>query len=86
MNRMSEVSPPVITKELLRELGDWRVDKEGRQLAEAGQTIVVVEQNISAALSLAHRLYIINNGHIVHEATAQEIKTQPDILRRYLGV
>jgi len=37
MNRMSEVSPPVITKELLQELGDWRVDKEGRQLAEAGR-------------------------------------------------
>ena len=34
---MSEVSPPVITKELLRELGDWRVDKEGRQLAESGR-------------------------------------------------
>ena len=29
--------PPVITKELLRELGDWRVDKEGRHLAEAGR-------------------------------------------------
>src|SRR6202167_6727908 len=29
--------PPIITKELLRELGDWRVDKEGRQLAEAGR-------------------------------------------------
>jgi superfamily II DNA or RNA helicase len=34
--------PPVITKELLRELGDWRVDKEGRQLAEAGRV-----QNLS---------------------------------------
>ena len=28
---------PQITKELLRELGDWRVDKEGRALAEAGK-------------------------------------------------
>ncbi len=34
---MSETSPPAITKELLRELGDWRVDKEGRQLAESGR-------------------------------------------------
>jgi superfamily II DNA or RNA helicase len=33
----SEPTPPVITKELLRELGDWRVDKEGRQLAAAGR-------------------------------------------------
>src|ERR1043166_6947552 len=28
---------PQITKELLRELGDWRVDKEGRTLAESGK-------------------------------------------------
>ncbi len=34
---MTDTSPPTITKELLRELGDWRVDKEGRQLAEAGR-------------------------------------------------
>ena len=34
---MSDISSPAITKELLRELGDWRVDKEGRQLAEGGR-------------------------------------------------
>jgi branched-chain amino acid transport system ATP-binding protein len=57
-----------------------------RNLADSGLTIVVVEQNISAALSLAHRAYIINNGHIVHEGPAQEIKAQPELLQRYLGV
>src|SRR5215472_11090231 len=36
-----------------------------RTLADAGQTILLVEQNISAAMSLADRVYIINNGHIV---------------------
>src|SRR5258706_15789 len=46
--RMTEPTlPPVITKELLRELGDWRVDKEGRQLAEAGRV-----QNLSYTGSL----------------------------------
>ena len=57
-----------------------------RDLAAAGQTIVVVEQNIAAALSLGHRAYIINNGHIVHEAPTAEIRADPDVLRRYLGV
>ena len=38
------------------------------KLAEAGQTILIVEQNISAAMTLAHRVYIINNGHIVDSA------------------
>ena len=57
-----------------------------RNLAEAGQTIVVVEQNLAAALTLAHRAYIINNGHIVHEASSQEIKGSPDVVQRWLGV
>ena len=57
-----------------------------RTLADAGQTIVVVEQNISAALSLADRVYIINNGHIVESLTAGAVTKQPDILQRHLGV
>jgi len=57
-----------------------------RTLAEAGQTIVVVEQNVSAAMSLADRLYIINNGHIVETMEAQEVRGRPDLLHRHLGV
>ncbi|MEO8385987.1 MAG: ATP-binding cassette domain-containing protein, partial [Betaproteobacteria bacterium] len=57
-----------------------------RQLVAAGQTIVLVEQNLAATLALAQRVYIINNGHIAHEGTAKEIKAQPEILRRHLGV
>ncbi len=57
-----------------------------RKLVEAGQTMVLVEQNLAATLALAHRAYIINNGHIVHEGPTSEIKASPDVLRRYLGV
>jgi branched-chain amino acid transport system ATP-binding protein len=57
-----------------------------RELAASGQTIVLVEQNIAAALALAHRVYMINNGHIVHEGPAAELKNTPEILQRYLGV
>jgi len=57
-----------------------------RRLAEAGQTIVVVEQNISAALTLADRVYIINNGHIVESLGKQAVRDNPDILHRHLGV
>jgi branched-chain amino acid transport system ATP-binding protein len=57
-----------------------------RELAASGQTIVLVEQNIAAALALAHRVYMINNGHIVHEGPAAELKKSPEILQRYLGV
>ena len=57
-----------------------------RDLAAAGQTIVLVEQNLAATLALAQRVYIINNGHIAHEGPAQEIRAQPELLQRYLGV
>jgi branched-chain amino acid transport system ATP-binding protein len=68
---------PVIVQDLVRAC---------RDLADAGQTIVLVEQNLAAALTLAQRVYIINNGHIAHEGPAGEIKARPEILQRYLGV
>ena len=49
---------PVIVRDLMEAC---------RELAAAGQTIVLVEQNLAATLALAQRVYIINNGHIVHE-------------------
>jgi branched-chain amino acid transport system ATP-binding protein len=60
--------------------------KACRDLADAGQTIVLVEQNLAAAMTLAQRAYIINNGHIAHEGPTSEIKARPEILQRYLGI
>jgi branched-chain amino acid transport system ATP-binding protein len=57
-----------------------------RSLAEAGQTIVVVEQNISAAMSFADRIYVLNNGHVVEELTSQAARERPEVLHRHLGV
>ena len=57
-----------------------------RNLAAEGQTIVLVEQNLPAALALAQRVYIINNGHIVHEESAKNITADPEVLHRQLGV
>jgi len=57
-----------------------------RALAADGQTILVVEQNISAAMTLADRVYIINNGHMVEELTAQAVREKPEVLHRHLGV
>ena len=68
---------PLIVKELMGVC---------RDLAAAGQTIVLVEQNIAATLALAHRAYLINNGHVVQEGSVDEFKAQPEILHRFLGV
>ncbi|HEY1798304.1 MAG TPA: ABC transporter ATP-binding protein [Stellaceae bacterium] len=68
---------PIIVRDLLATC---------RSLAESGQTIVVVEQNISAAMSLADRIYVLNNGHVVEELTAQAARERPEVLHRHLGV
>jgi branched-chain amino acid transport system ATP-binding protein len=68
---------PVIVRDLMEAC---------RELAAAGQTIVLVEQNLAASLALANRVYIINNGHIAHEGPVDEIKLRPEILQRHLGV
>jgi branched-chain amino acid transport system ATP-binding protein len=68
---------PVIVRDLMNAC---------RDLAAAGQTIVLVEQNLAATLALARRVYIINNGHIAHEGSAEELKGRPELLQRHLGV
>jgi branched-chain amino acid transport system ATP-binding protein len=68
---------PIIVRDLLATC---------RNLAAAGQTIVVVEQNISAAMSLADRVYIINTGHIVEAMSAQAVRDRPEVLHQHLGV
>jgi branched-chain amino acid transport system ATP-binding protein len=68
---------PIIVRDLLATC---------RSLAEAGQTILVVEQNISAAMTLADRIYVLNNGHMVEELAAPAVRAQPEVLHRHLGV
>jgi len=47
---------------------------------------VIVEQNVRAALSLASRVYVLNNGHIVFGGGSDDLRASPDIMNRYLGV
>ncbi len=56
------------------------------KLAADGQTIIIVEQNITAALSIASRAYLLNNGHVVFDGSSADLKASPEILSRYLGV
>jgi branched-chain amino acid transport system ATP-binding protein len=57
-----------------------------RRLAEQGQTFIIVEQNLAAALSLAHRAYILNNGHMVFEGSSEQLRQSPEVTGRYLGI
>ncbi len=68
---------PIIVRDLLATC---------RSLAEAGLTLIVVEQNVTAAMSFADRVYILNNGHIVEQLSAAAARAQPEALHRHLGV
>jgi branched-chain amino acid transport system ATP-binding protein len=57
-----------------------------RKLAADGYTILIVEQNIRAALRLAHRCYVMSKGRIVFEGTPHDLESQPGVMHRYLGV
>ena len=55
-------------------------------LAEKELSILLVEQNIPLALSLADYIYILSNGKIVHESTPQALMDNTQIMDQYLGV
>jgi branched-chain amino acid transport system ATP-binding protein len=50
-----------------------------------GTTVLVVEQNASIALSVAHRGYVLETGRVVLEGTAQDLLRNPEVREAYLG-
>ncbi|MFI5338551.1 MAG: ABC transporter ATP-binding protein [Candidatus Methylomirabilales bacterium] len=50
-----------------------------------GTTILLVEQNASMALSIAHRGYVLETGNITLHGSAAELQEHPDVKRAYLG-
>jgi branched-chain amino acid transport system ATP-binding protein len=53
---------------------------------EEGTTIVLVEQNARMALQIAHHGYVMENGKIVMEGSADDLRDNPDIREFYLGM
>jgi branched-chain amino acid transport system ATP-binding protein len=56
------------------------------RLRDTGTTILLVEQNVELALGIADRAYIMDQGEIVHQATAAALLADPDIQERYCAV
>jgi len=51
-----------------------------------GMPILLVEQNASKALEIAHRAYVLETGTIVQTGTGKELLSSPDVQRAYLGM
>ena len=55
-------------------------------LKEQGMTLLIAEQRVPLALSVADRGYVLENGRIRLEGTAAELEQNPEVRRAYLGV
>lgn len=55
------------------------------KINQQGVTILLVEQNVQAALELAHRAYLLENGRIVGQGNGQELLSFESVRSSYLG-
>jgi branched-chain amino acid transport system ATP-binding protein len=57
-----------------------------RDINEKGTTILLVEQTLEVALALSHRLYVLDQGRVQFEGTPDELRRDPTIQQRFLGL
>ncbi len=57
-----------------------------RKMKAEGTTILLVEQNVELALDIADRAYVLDQGSIVHHATATALLADDEIKERYCSV
>ncbi|NOX20926.1 MAG: ABC transporter ATP-binding protein [Nitrospirae bacterium] len=67
---------PVIVKEIFKTISELRNE---------GKTVLLVEQNARAALSISDRGYVIETGRIVLQGPAEDLLENRDVQRAYLG-
>jgi branched-chain amino acid transport system ATP-binding protein len=68
---------PILVQNLTEILG---------QINRRGTTILLVEQTLEVALALSHRLYVMDQGRIQFHGTPAELRREPTIQQRFLGV
>ena len=57
-----------------------------REINGQGIPILLVEQNATKALEVAHRAYVLETGSIVQTGSGKELLSSPDVQRAYLGI
>ena len=63
-----------------------QIRREIHRINQSGVSILLVEQNVETALKLCPRVFLMEKGKIVYSGASHELKSQPDIVHRYLGV
>jgi len=63
-----------------------QIRREIHRINQSGVSILLVEQNVETALKLCPRVFLMEKGTIVYSGTAHDLKSQPEIVHRYLGL
>lgn len=70
----------------LAPLAKQKVFESIKEIWDSGVTILLVEQDVSMALSLATRGYVLTHGRIAAQGTPQELLKNEDLREMYIGV
>jgi branched-chain amino acid transport system ATP-binding protein len=57
-----------------------------KEINSQGTSILLVEQNAAMALSISHRAYVLETGHVALQGSAHEILNNPQVKSVYLGI
>jgi branched-chain amino acid transport system ATP-binding protein len=57
-----------------------------RRLRERGHAILLVEQNLELAMSVADQVYVLSSGRFVFQGTAAALANEMQVLDQHLGV
>jgi branched-chain amino acid transport system ATP-binding protein len=63
-----------------------QIRREIHRINQGGVSILLVEQNVETALKLCPRVFLMEKGTIVYSGASHDLKLQPEIVHRYLGV
>ena len=53
---------------------------------QSGTAVMLVEQNVSRALAISKRTYVLENGRVVTSGASSELSHRPEIRKAYLGI
>ncbi|MEJ8813640.1 ABC transporter ATP-binding protein [Variovorax ureilyticus] len=57
-----------------------------RHINGGGMAVLLVEQNVTMAMDVSHRAYVLEEGRVVAEGAPDDLLARPEIQRAYLGV
>lgn len=56
-----------------------------KKVHDSGVTVIVIEHNMRVVMNVCKRIIVLNYGEILTEGTPEEVASNPDVIKAYLG-